>query len=261
MSGHSKWSKIKHQKGINDAKKGKVFSKLAQQITIAARDGGSGDPNANPSLRMMMQKAKAVSMPMVNVQKAIDKGVGAGGSASSLETIVYEGFAPNQVGVIVECLTDNKNRSISELRNIFHDNGGTIAEPGAVSWNYNKRGYISIRPAIYVDAVKFGAEKEVKELDKEEVTLQLMEISGIMDIQENQGEENLYLDIYTDPQKFGSVRDAIVAKEYIVDEAELAYVPKMVKTGLTEEQIDRVDHFVEAVEESEDVVNVWTDLG
>lgn len=260
MSGHNKWSKIKHKKAITDAKKGKVFSKLAVQITLAARDGG-GDPTANPTLRMLMQKAKEVSMPLVNVERAVEKGAGTGANATVLENVVYEGFAPAHVAIIVECLTDNKNRAVSELRTIFNENGGVLGDSGSVSWNFTKKGYISLRPAKYVEAKKFGAEKEVLELDKEMVTLEIMEIDGILDIQEETDDGITRFDIYTVPTKLGAVRDALFAKDLIVEEVELAYVPNNIKTDLTEEQEDRVSNFIDVVEEYQDVVNVWTDLG
>jgi len=260
MSGHNKWSKIKHKKAITDAKRGKIFSKLSQLLTIAARDGG-GDPDMNPSLRMVVNKAKAASMPAANVKKAIEKGAGTGKGGVALETHFYEGFAPDQIGVIIECLTDSNNRSISELRQIFNDNGGIFGDPGSISWNYDRKGLIKMRPAIYVEPEKFGAEKDVKELDKEEVMMELMDVEGILDIQENEDEGNVILEIYTDPTKFGIAKDFVMSKEYLVDEAGLAYIPKNIKNDVSDELMEKIMAFVDAIEEYPDVVNVWTDLG
>lgn len=261
MSGHNKWSKIKHKKGIEDAKRGKVFSKLAQQIVIASRDGGP-DPDANPSLRLLVQKAKAASMPNINVERAIKKGAGTLEGQGALETVFYEGFAPKQVGIIVEGLTDNNNRTVSELRKTFSDNGGSLGEPGSVSWNFARKGYVAVRPAILVESEKYGAEKDVKEKDKDEVMLELMEIAGVTDIQERKDDDGiLFLDVYCDPSNFGSVRDALSATDYIIDTAELTYLPNNAKDDLDDSGMERVGTFVDAVEENPDVVNVWTELG
>lgn len=136
MSGHSKWSTIKHKKAANDAKKGKVFTKLAKLITVAVKSSGIGDPASNPSLRLLVEKARQENMPSDNVRRAIDRGLGKGESAI-LEEIVYEGYGPMGVGVMVKVVTDNRNRTGSEIRTIFDKNGGSLAGPGAVSYMKN----------------------------------------------------------------------------------------------------------------------------
>lgn len=139
MSGHSKWATIKHKKAAVDARRGKIFSILSKQITVAVREGGSGDPASNPRLRLALEKARAENMPGVNVQKAIDKGLGKGGGAQ-IEELVYEGYGPGGVGFLVKALTDNRNRTASEIKSLFDKNGGSLAGPGAVSFMFERQG-------------------------------------------------------------------------------------------------------------------------
>ena len=139
MSGHSKWSSIKHKKGAADAKRGQLFTKLARAIQVAARDGG-GDPAGNAALATAMQKARDARMPKDNIERAIAKGTGADGSGAAIETAVYEGYGPGGVAIMVEALTDNRNRTSAELRHTFTRNGGSLGEPGSVAWNFEKKG-------------------------------------------------------------------------------------------------------------------------
>ena len=143
MSGHSKWSSIKHKKGAADAKRGKLFSKLARAITVAARDGG-GDTDGNPALATAVQKAREASMPKDKIQKAIDTGTGAGADGAAIERILYEGYGPAGVAVLVEALTDNRNRASAEIRHAFSSHGGSLGEPGSVAWIFEKKGAIVV---------------------------------------------------------------------------------------------------------------------
>src|SRR4051812_27486660 len=140
MSGHSKWATIKHQKGAKDKARGKLFAKLIRQVEVAAREGG-GDPEMNPTLRTMFAKARSASVPMDTIEKAIKRGTGEL-EGVKYESISYEGYAPNGVAVIVECLSDNRNRTGSDIRSVFSKNGGSMAEPGAVSWQFERKGVI-----------------------------------------------------------------------------------------------------------------------
>ena len=158
MSGHSKWSSIKHKKGAADAKRGKLFSKLARAITVAARDGG-GDPDGNPTLATAIQKASDASMPKDNIQRAIDRGTGAGSDGAAIERIVYEGYGPAGVAVLVEALTDNRNRASAEIRHAFSKHGGSLGEPGSVAWIFEKRG------AIVVDGGRYGEDDLIGAID------------------------------------------------------------------------------------------------
>ena len=143
MSGHSKWSSIKHKKAATDAKRGQLFTKLARAITIAAREGG-GDPDANYTLAAAIEKARGYSMPKDNIQRAIDRGSGAGGADDAIERVVYEGYGPAGVAVLVEALTDNRNRTSADVRHAFDKHGGGLGEPGSVAWQFEKRGVILV---------------------------------------------------------------------------------------------------------------------
>src|ERR687892_1090313 len=149
MSGHSKWSSIKHRKAAVDAKRGKMFTKLARAITVAARDGG-GDPEGNPALAAAVQKARDYSMPKDNIQRAIDRGTGAGATDGEIERAVYEGYGPGGSAILVEALTDNRNRTGADIRHAFDKHGGSLGEPGSVAWIFDKRG------VILVDADRYG---------------------------------------------------------------------------------------------------------
>lgn len=258
MSGHNKWSKIRHKKAATDAKRGKVFSKLAQQISITARDGG-GDADVNPSLRMLLNKAREVSMPSDNVDRAIKKGTGEGGDGNVLENATYEGFGPDKVAIIVEVLTDNKNRAVSELRKLFGERGGSLGEAGSVSWNFSPQGLITVRPAKMEKAQKFGQDDVAVEEDPEEVMLSFMDIDGILDIKVGDEDGVIVLEVYSEPTKFGSVRDSIVEMKYLVQNAELAHIANNTK-DMDSVDIEKVSNFVDAIEEYPDVVSVWTDL-
>ena len=158
MSGHSKWSSIKHKKGAADAKRGKLFTKLARAITVAARDGG-GNVDANPALGLAVQKARDASMPKDNIQRAIDRGTGEGGDAAAIESAVYEGYGPGGAAILVEALTDNRNRTGAEIRHAFERNGGSLGEPGSVSWQFEKRG------VILVDGERYGEDDLMPAID------------------------------------------------------------------------------------------------
>ena len=158
MSGHSKWASIKHKKAATDAKRGQLFTKLARAISVAAREGG-GDPDSNFTLAAAVEKAKSYSMPKDNIQRAIDRGTGAGSGDEQIERVVYEGYGPGGAAVLVDTLTDNRNRTGSEVRNIFDKSGGSLGEPGSVAWQFEKKG------VILVDAGRYGEEDLLEAID------------------------------------------------------------------------------------------------
>src|ERR671929_704465 len=162
MAGHSKWAGIKHKKAIVDARRGKLFTKLARAITVAAKEGG-GDPDGNPALALAVQKAKDASMPKDNIERAIAKGTGGGGDADALETVLYEGYGPGGVAMLVEAVTDNRNRTGAEMRHAFSKHGGNLGEPGSVAYLFDKRGLIVVDAERYSEddlmvAIDAGAE-------------------------------------------------------------------------------------------------------
>src|SRR5947207_9170489 len=169
MAGHSKWAQIKRKKGAADAKRGQLFTKLARAITVAARDGG-GDPEGNAALANAVEKAKALRMPKENIERAIARGTGAGADAAAIESVTYEGYGPGGVAILIECLTDNRNRTAAEIRHVFSRADASLGEPGSVSWMFEKRGVVLVDAERYseddlIGAIDAGAQDVVTEGD------------------------------------------------------------------------------------------------
>jgi len=259
MSGHSKWSTIKHKKEANDSKKGKVFSKYAQLISASAREGG-GDLSMNPNLRLLVDKAKAESMPMANIDRAIARGTGEGADGPVIfEAISYEGFGPAGVTIMVDVLTENKNRAIADIRNIFSEYGGNLGEEGSVAWNYEQKGLIQVRCGKLVKAEKYGAPDTIMDTDKEKTMLDLMEVIGVLDISDAELDEGIGLDVYTKVEDMGKVRDEILKLGYIVISAELVRIPKMYK-DYSDDDLIKIGNFLDVLDDYNDVQNIWTDV-
>ncbi len=237
MSGHSKWATIKHKKGAADAKRGKLFSKLSRAITVAAREGGA-DPAMNTSLANAIEKAKSYSMPKDNIERAIQRGAG-GADGASFESIVYEGYGPAGVAIIVEVLTDNKNRSAAEVRNIFSKHGGQLAQPGAVAWVFERRG------SIIIDATKH-----------EEDDVMTAAIEGGADDVVRDGDQ---FEVLTQPADLAAVRDALAASGIGFEQAELTMVPKTT-VKLEENDARKTMRIVDALEDSDDVQEVYANF-
>jgi YebC/PmpR family DNA-binding regulatory protein len=204
MSGHSKWASIKHKKGAADAKRGKLFTKLARAITVAARDGGP-DPDGNPALATAVQKARDASMPKDNIQRAIDRGAGVGVDAAAIERIVFEGYGPGGAAVLVDALTDNRNRASAEIRHAFSKHNGSLGEPGSVAWIFEKRGVVA------VDTARYGEEDLIVAID-----------AGAEDV-EDDGE---VLRVLCQPADLGAVREALEAAGVELQSADLSTEPK-----------------------------------
>ena len=237
MSGHSKWSQIKRQKGVNDAKRGALFTKLTREIITAARQGG-GDVDGNYRLRMAVDKARDNSMPIENIKRAIERATGAGADAVQFEEITYEGLGPANVAVIVEAMTDNRNRTASEIRSIFTKIGGSLTP---VAWQFEPRGLISI---------------PLKGRDPDEVTLAAID-AGAADVGTPEGGAIL---IVTEPADLEQVRAAMAAAGYPAESAELSMEPTT-KVELSDEKAARqVLQFVERLEDLEDVQNVYANF-
>jgi len=239
VSGHSKWSSIKHKKGAADAKRGKLFSKLSRAIIVAAREGGP-DPAANLALQNAIEKARSYSMPKDNIERAIAKGSGADSEGSSYETVVYEGYGPEGVAVLVETLTDNRNRTASDVRHLFTKHGGNLGTTGAVAWQFERRGVVLV-PADGVD--------------EEELLLVAAE-AGADDV-EADGSSFV---VSAAPESLSAVREAIEAAGMTVDSAELSMVPKTT-VAIEDERIARqVMRLVDGLEESDDVQDVYANF-
>jgi YebC/PmpR family DNA-binding regulatory protein len=239
VSGHSKWSSIKHKKGAADAKRGKLFSKLSRAIIVAAKEGG-GDPANNLSLQNAIEKAKSYSMPKDNIDRAIAKGSGADADAAAFETIVYEGYGPEGVAVIVEALTDNKNRTAADVRHMFAKNGGNLGATGAVAWQFERRGVVIV-PAEGVD---------------EEELLLVAADGGADDIQQDGG----VFEVTSAPEALAAVRTAIEAAGMTVDSAGLMLVPKVTVAVEDEAKARQVMRLIDALEDNDDVQDVYANF-
>ena len=235
MSGHSKWSTIKRQKGANDAKRGALFTKVAREISVAARQGG-GDPDANSRLRLAMEKARSVNMPADNIKRTIEKATG-GGEGEQFEEIVYEGYGPGGVAVLVEAATDNRNRTAAEVRSIFTKTGGQLAGSGAVAWQFEPRGLITIPRSGSVDA--------------DEVALTAID-AGAEDVDTDDQEA---IEIYTEPGSLESVRKALEGAGVPVDSAESTMIAKQT-VELDSAKARQALRLVELLEDLEDVQRV-----
>ena len=231
MSGHSKWSTIKREKGAKDAKRGAVFTKIGNQIAIAAR--GGTDPNSNSTLALAIEKAKAANMPLANIQRAIDRV--ADKNAAQLEEAVYEAYGPGGIGIIIETATDNKNRTYPEVRTAITKNGGTPAEPGSVSFQFTRKGVLRVSET--------GEEALLTVLD-----------AGAEDAQE----EGDGITVYTEQKDLAKVRQALIDAGLTVKEAELQYVPNMPVAVSDTETAEKVLELLDAIDELDDVVNVHT---
>jgi YebC/PmpR family DNA-binding regulatory protein len=238
MSGHSKWSSIKHKKGAADAKRGKLFSKLSRAIIVAAREGGA-DPAANLALQNAIEKARSYSMPKDNIERAIARGSGQDSDASTFETIVYEGYAPGGVALIVEALTDNRNRTASEVRHLFAKNEGNLGESGSVAWLFERRGVVMVDGSA----------------DEDELTLAAAE-GGADDVERDGSSWR----ITAPPENLTAVREAVEAAGFTVDSAELTMVPKTTIAIDDEGQAKKVLRLIDALEDNDDVQEVFANF-
>lgn len=240
MSGHSKWAQIRRSKGVNDSRRGQLFTRLGREIVVAVREGGGGDPDANFRLRMAVQHARDANMPMDNIDRTIKRALG-GSEGASLEEITYEGYGPGGTALLVNTLTENRNRTVAEVRNAFNRNGGNMGENGCVDWLFEATGVIEVELQGYdpdelsLEAIDFGAE------DAEPV-----------------GADDEILTIYTDPSNLEQVRKGLESKKYKVVKAESTMLPKT-KVDLSEEKVaHQVMRLVEKLEDLDDVQNVYS---
>jgi YebC/PmpR family DNA-binding regulatory protein len=237
MAGHSHWAGIKYKKAANDAKKGKIFTKLATQIYTAVREGGGGDPEMNPRLRLILEKAKAANMPKDNIKRAIEKAEGGGGEA--YEQIIYEGYAPGGVALMIETLTDNRNRTYPEVRKIMEGRGGSLGQPGCVGYLFQRRGLVT------VDA---GA------ADEETVMMTALE-AGAEDMT---SDEQSY-QIYTAPEELLTVKQALDEAEIPLTGAEITMLPDTY-VNVEGEEAEKILRLVEELDDQDDVQNVYANF-
>jgi YebC/PmpR family DNA-binding regulatory protein len=237
VAGHSKWAQIKRKKAAEDQKRGKVFSKLIREITVAAREGG-GDPEGNPRLRTAIEAAKAANMPKENIEKAILRGTGQLPGAA-YQSVVYEGYGPGGVALYIECLTDNPNRTVAEVRHVLEKHGGRMGESGSVAWLFERRGQ------IYIDATRYD----------EEMALEAALEAGADDLVRDDGAYT----VTTDPARFHAVREALQARGIRIEGSELAMVPKST-VHVERRDAERLLKLLETLEELDDVQHVYSNL-
>jgi YebC/PmpR family DNA-binding regulatory protein len=237
MSGHSKWSTIKRQKGVADARRGQIFTKLAREIIVAVREGGD-NPEGNYRLRLVIQKARDNNMPLDNIERAIKRGSGHAEGAALVE-MTLEGYGPSGVAILVQALSDNRNRTLQEVRNIFTRNGGNLGEAGCVAWLFNSRGVITV---------------ETDDKDAEELALEAID-AGADDVKI----EKDYIDIYTKPTELEKVREALEAKNITVASAELSMIPKST-IDMEEKAALQTLKLLDKLEELDEVQNVSSNV-
>ncbi len=237
MSGHSKWSTIKRKKEATDAKRGQLFTRIAREIAIAAREGG-GDPKDNFRLRLVMDKAKQANMPKDNIERAIKRGTGEL-KGEELEEVMYEGYAPNGIALLLDTLTDNRNRAVADIRRILSRSGGKMAQSGAVSYLFEQQGFISA---------------EAGDMDAEELALLAID-EGAVDV----NIEDNTLEVYTEPKDLQKVKEALERSELTLTTAELIMTP-IAMTELAEDDTFKIMRIIEVLEELDDVQQVYTNL-
>ena len=238
MSGHSKWATTKHKKAVVDAKRGKLFAKLIKNIEVAARTGG-GDPDGNPTLYDAIQKARKTSVPLDNIERAVKRGSGAEAGGADWQTIMYEGYGPNGVAILIECLTDNRNRAATEVRTAMSRNGGSMADPGSVAYLFTRKGIVIVPKEDVSEDDVLGA---VLEAGAEEVN----------DLGDS-------FEVVSEATDLIAVRTALQAGGIDYDSAESSFVPSM-QVELDEDGARKVMRLVDALEDSDDVQNVWANF-
>ncbi|MBE2238622.1 MAG: YebC/PmpR family DNA-binding transcriptional regulator [Caldilineaceae bacterium] len=244
MSGHSKWSTIKRKKGAADAARGKLFTRLAREIQVAARNGA--DPNSNFTLRLAIDRARAENMPKDNIERSIRRGAGLEKDGIEIETIVYEGYGPHGIAILVECLTDNRNRTISEVRRVFTKANGALGEPGSVAWQFTEKGYVVFN--------RFDENGASIALDADELFMAAIE-SGADDVEISED----VVEVYTERTSFAQVSQALDEQGYKASQAELVMQPNTTIEIDADEAIS-VLTLVESLEELDDVNKVYHNL-
>lgn len=235
MSGHSKWHNIQGRKNAQDAKRGKIFQKISRELYMAVKAGGP-DPDSNAGLRLIMDKAKAANMPKDNIKRAVDKGSGAG--AANYEEVTYEGYGPGGIAVLVHGLTDNKNRTAAAVRSAFTHHGGALAATGAVSYMFDRKGYIVIS-------------REDLDTDEDTMLMDVLDAGG----DDLQSDDETF-EIYTDPKQLAEVRDALQEKGYTLATAELTMIPENL-TDVPADKVEKLQHMIDELEDNDDVSEVY----
>ena len=236
MSGHSKWATTKHRKGAQDAKRAQAFTKIAREMIVAVKEGGSGDPNNNSRLAAVIAKAKAANMPNDNIKRTIDKALGSG-NTDNYESITYEGYGPSGVAIIVETMTDNRNRTASEVRHYFDKFGGNLGQMGCVGFMFTQKGVIVV---------------DLEDKDPDELMMDALDAGA-----EDFSPDGPVFEITTDPDSFNDVVKALEGKGYTFESAEIEMVPQNYVTMTGEDDVKSMNKLIDMLEDNEDVQNVW----
>jgi YebC/PmpR family DNA-binding regulatory protein len=240
MSGHSHWSTIRRKKEANDAKRGRIFTKVAREIVVAVREGGGGDPETNIRLRMVLDKARDMDMPNDNIERAIKRGTGEDKSAGEIVQLLYEGYGPNGVAMMIDVMTDNRNRSVAAIRHALTRVGGSMADPGAVAWQFNRQGLIAVPTTVDFETL-FEAAVE----------------AGAMDVVEGEGEDNH--EVYTGATDLHTVSQQLQEMDVPVENAELVMMPQN-EISLPQNDSVKVLRLIDELEDLEDVRRVFSNL-
>ncbi len=246
MSGHSKWSTIRRAKEITDQKRGKIFSKISKDITLAARLGGGGDLSMNPLLKSIVDQAKAANMPGDNIQKAINKGVGVNDGSEIIHNNTYEAYGPGGVAILIDSETDNSNRTLTEVRTIITKAGFKMVPGGSVSWQFDERGEIILKLKISNNV--------------EDLMLELLDIDGIVDLKKLQDGSDIFIKIYTIRESLKQVHDEVINKfndRVSLENIQLAKVPQTYM-DLSDEDSQKLQNLLDQIEEQNDVTSIWT---
>ena len=240
MSGHSKWAQIRRSKGVNDARRGQLFTRLGREIVVAVREGGGGDPDANFRLRMAVQHARDANMPMDNIDRTIKRALGSG-EGNNLEEITYEGYGPGGTAMLVQTLTENRNRTVAEVRNAFNRNAGNMGENGCVDWLFESKGVIEV---------------QLEGHDPDELALEAIDL-GADDVEPSKPDDETLI-IYTDPAEVETVRKGLEDQKYVVLKSEVTMVPKTRVELADEKTAHQFIRLTEKLEDLDDVQNVYS---
>ncbi len=254
MSGHSKWANIRRQKAVVDAKRGKIFTKFAHNIILAAQQGG-GDPDTNFTLRLAINRARSVNMPSENIERAIKRGTGELKDAQ-IVSVTYEILGPGSCAILADCQTDNTNRALTEIRQIVYNQGSKLAPSNSISWLFQEKGLILLLPQKYVASEKFGKEGIYTNVPIDGLELDIMEVPGVEDIQQSQDDDSTVIEIITARESFKAAHTAIQQKGYKIESAELAKIAKE-EVKLNDADWEQLQQLLDALDDSDEVTNVW----
>lgn len=263
MSGHSKWSTIKRKKGALDAKRGKLYTKMSHAIAIAAQQGG-GDPDTNFTLRLAIDKAKGANMPKDSIERAIKRGMGESDSGARFEEIVYEGYGPEGVAMLVDTTTDNRNRTAAEVRHIFDSYGGSMGAEGSVAWQFEVKGLITLKCKRHKKSEQFGKVDEEIPLDQEEMMLEIMDMDMVEDVHEVEIDASDCsvcpgLEVYCAMSNLSNLREALESAKYIIESAEIIKVPNAM-IDVEDSVRAKVQKLIDELEDYDDVQSVWVNI-